>query len=133
MGRKVRAKLTEAQFQRLIDATDKLASDDQELVGLAEHVRGNLKLSLEERRTIQQIKESKRRMQTDEELLALIHKEILPVAVAERERERVRVILIDDLRFPFADQLVELLYPSETPKRYVMDVLAAYKARFPSE
>ena len=131
MGRKARAKLVEAKFGALIDATDRLTPDEQETVALASHVRDNLRLSLEERRTAQQIKESKRRLQTDEELLDLIHTEVIArhFVLRDEERERVRGLLLK-IDCPFSDMLAEYLFPSsEGVKGYVKGVLEAYARR----
>lgn len=111
-----RARQAEGTFQILLDRVDSevQSTDDPNVVlNLRDDIRQNLRLSLDERLVEQKIKESRRRISTDEQLVALLDREVVARNFVERdaERERWRRFLIDEMRFPFTDQLLERMYP----------------------
>lgn len=122
-SRSKRARQAEGTFQVLLDRVDsevKSAADDPNVVlNLKDDIRQNLRLSLDERLVEQKIKESRRRISTDEQLIALLDREVVARNFVERdaERERWRKFLIDEMQFPFTDQLLERMYPEQKKAR----------------
>lgn len=129
MSRRQRARMTEKAFERLLTETETVAGDpDVGYRGVQGEVRDNLKLSLQERKTVQDIKESRQRIATDKQLLLMVNDEIVGRNFVNRddERERVRGVLVG-MRFPFADQLAETLYPRIRNSTYAEDVIEAWR------
>lgn len=130
-GSKKRARATAQTFEKLIEATAKASSlDDNTLLSLSDHIRGNHKLSLEELKVSQQIEESQQRLATDEAMLKMLQEEVITGNYVRASEERERVLgILQGLKHIFAEQLADLLYPVPSNTEYVNDVLAAIQRK----
>lgn len=84
MGRKSRDQKTAQALERIIDVVGNRLTDEQQALELQDTVRQNRKISLEEQRTAMQIKESRHRISTNEQMLAVLNDEVLKGAFVRK-------------------------------------------------
>ena len=129
--REQRDELTADQFQRIVERIGTLIDEspgDQDLLFLAQHIRDNRRLSLDEQKVRQQIKESKYRISTDEQLIKFLDERVINgnFVTVDKMRENIKNRLLQ-VGFPFAAQFAEMVLPRLKSPDYVEDLISAWE------
>lgn len=134
MGAKARSKKSGQQLECLIDAVGaRISGSADTAIEMGPVIRDNHKATLDERRTAQQIRESKQRLATDQQLLKLIDDKIIGANFVRIRDVREHLLSADGLgRLDAvlgdgtARAMVDRLFPEPKNRSYIDDVLAAY-------
>lgn len=112
MGARSRQRKSGAQLERVIDAVGNKLNDDSALE-LSDTVRQNHRLVLEERRTAQQIRESRHRLATEEEMLRILNDEVIRGAFVTKESIRAQLLerFVPTFGVEGAQEIVDAVLP----------------------